>query len=158
MPTNQPDVLLAVGPALPTMFQAVEIDREAYWTAAIPPCNPTIPPAGAGIPVAKNTILVKIKSGGPANHGRRAGTLDSSTGERVYFTRCLLKEPAHDRVCCASLPIPERGRGPLWAGIRIHRVASSLDAELVGEFLKLMRMVLPPMLRDEGGRCADCLF
>ena len=111
-----PDVLLASA-CLPTMFQAVEIEGEAYWDGGFAG-NPTITP-----PVresdAHDTILVQINPHERQNTPRTAGDILDRLNE-ISFNSPLMKE-----LRMIALPRqtsdPGRGEGARWAG-RTHRI------------------------------------
>ena len=118
-----PDVLLASA-CLPTMFQSVEIDGEAYWDGGYSG-NPTITPLVRECRSHDTIIVRSIRWSAPA---RRALPVTSSTARRGVVNAVLLKE-LRMIACCARSPIPEC-EGALWAGMRIHRIASEEMASL----------------------------
>ena len=69
-----PDVLLASA-CLPTMFQAVEIDGEAYWDGGYSG-NPTITPLVANAPRAIRFWFRSIRSSAPARRARARDILN----------------------------------------------------------------------------------
>ena len=147
-----PDVLLASA-CLPTMFQAVEIKGENYWDGGYSG-NPTITPLVRDCN-SDDTILVQI------NPVERAGTPKTAREilnriNEVSFNAVLLKEL---RMIALLRQVADPGdtEGALWAGMRIHRVASDLMVNL-GYSSKLnAEWDFLCMLRD-AGRAASELF
>jgi NTE family protein len=145
-----PDVLLASA-CLPTLFQAVEIDGAAYWDGGYSG-NPTITPLVRECE-AKDIILVQI------NPVERPGTPQTAREilnrlNEVSFNSVLLKEL---RMIALLRQVADPGHceGALWAGMRIHRIASAAMVEL-GYSSKLnAEWDFLCMLRDEGRRAAD---
>ena len=120
-----PDVLLASA-CLPTMFQAVEIEGESYWDGGYSG-NPTITPLVRECK-SHDTILVQI------NPVERTGTPKTAREilnrlNEVSFNAVLLKEL---RMIALLRQVADPGdtEGALWAGMRIHRVASDLMVNL----------------------------
>src|SRR3984893_8129808 len=116
-----PDVLLASA-CLPTMFQAIEIDGEAYWDGGYSG-NPTLTPLVRECK-SHDTILV------PINPIERPGTPKTARDilnriNEVSFNSVLLKEL---RMIALLRQVADCGdsEGALWAGMRIHRVASDI--------------------------------
>jgi NTE family protein len=144
-----PEVLLASA-CLPTLFQAVEIDGEAYWDGGYSG-NPTITPLVREC-TSRDTILVQI------NPVERPGTPRSARDilnrlNEVSFNAVLLKEL---RMIALLRQVADAGscEGALWASMRIHRVASEAMVEL-GYSSKLnAEWDFLCMLRDEGRRSA----
>jgi NTE family protein len=145
-----PEVLLASA-CLPTLFQAVEIDGEAYWDGGYSG-NPTITPLVREC-TSRDTILVQI------NPVERPGTPRSARDilnrlNEVSFNAVLLKEL---RMIALLRQVADAGscEGALWASMRIHRVASEAMVEL-GYSSKLnAEWDFLCMLRDEGRRTAE---
>jgi NTE family protein len=148
-----PEVLLASA-CLPTMFQAIEIDGEAYWDGGYSG-NPTITPLVRECR-SRDTILVQI------NPVERAGTPQSARDilnrlNEVSFNAVLLKE-LRMIALLRQVADPGSGEGALWAGMRIHRVASEMMTDL-GYSSKLnAEWDFLTMLRDEGRRAADAFL
>jgi NTE family protein len=145
-----PDVLLASA-CLPTLFQAVEIDGEPYWDGGYSG-NPTITPLVREC-TSRDTILVQI------NPVERLGTPRSARDilnrlNEVSFNAVLLKEL---RMIALLRQVANTGdcEGALWAGMRIHRIASDLMVEL-GYSSKLnAEWDFLCMLRAEGRSAAE---
>jgi NTE family protein len=148
-----PDVLLASA-CLPTMFQAVEIDGEAYWDGGYAG-NPTITPLVRECR-SQDTILVQINPVERAGTPRAAREILGRLNE-ISFNATLLKEL---RMIAVLRRVVEAGHeeGARWAAMRIHRVSSELMVEL-GHSSKLnAEWPFLTMLRDEGRRAADAFL
>lgn len=148
-----PDVLLASA-CLPTLFQAVEIDGEAYWDGGYSG-NPTLTPLVRELD-SDDTILV------PINPIERPGTPRSAAEilnrlNEVSFNSSALKE-LRMIALLRKVADPGNTEGALWAKMRIHVVrnevmgtlgySSKLNAEW--EFLS--------MLHAEGRKAADAFL
>jgi len=145
-----PDVLLASA-CLPTMFQAVEIDGEAYWDGGYSG-NPTITPLVREC-VSRDTILVQINPVERTGTPRAAREILNRLNE-VSFNAVLLKE-LRMIALLRQVADPGNGEGAAWAGMRIHRVVSGLMADL-GYSSKLnAEWAFLIMLRDEGRKAAE---
>ena len=145
-----PDVMLASA-CLPTLFQAVEIDGEAYWDGGYSG-NPTITPLVREC-ASRDTILVQINPVERPGTPRTARDILNRLNE-VSFNSVLLKEL---RMIALLRQVANPGdcEGALWAGMRIHRVASQQMVEL-GYSSKLnAEWDFLCMLRDEGRRSAE---
>jgi NTE family protein len=143
------DVLLASA-CLPTLFQAVEIDGEAYWDGGYSG-NPTITPLVRECG-SDDTILVQINPVEREGTPRTARDILNRLNE-VSFNAVLLKEL---RMIALLRQVAEPGdcEGARWANMRIHRVASEVMVEL-GYSSKLnVEWEFLRMLRDEGRRSA----
>jgi NTE family protein len=148
-----PDALLASA-CLPTMFQAIEIAGEAYWDGGYAG-NPTITPLVRECS-SRDTLLVQV------NPVERPGTPRSARNilnrlNEVSFNATLLKEL---RMIAILRQVADAGNceGALWAGMRIHRIASESMTDL-GYSSKLnAEWGFLCMLRDEGRRCMDAFL
>ncbi|HEY7244144.1 MAG TPA: patatin-like phospholipase family protein [Xanthobacteraceae bacterium] len=148
-----PEVLLASA-CLPTLFQAIEIEGEAYWDGGYVG-NPTITPLVREC-VSSDTILVQV------NPVERPGTPRSAREildrlNEVSFNSPLMKEL---RMIALLRQVANTGgtEGTRWAGMRIHRIASAMMTEL-GYSSKLnAEWEFFCMLRDEGRRCAGAFL
>ena len=116
-----PDVLLASA-CLPTMFQAIEIDGEPYWDGGYSG-NPTITPLVRECK-SHDTILVQINPVERERSPRSASEILNRLNE-VSFNAVLLKELRMIAVL-RQVADPGESEGALWAGMRIHRVASEM--------------------------------
>jgi len=148
-----PDILLASA-CLPTLFQAIEIDGEAYWDGGYAG-NPTITPLVRECR-SHDTLLVQI------NPVERPGTPRSARDildrlNEVSFNAVLLKE-LRMIALVRKMAQPEDGEGANWARMRIHRVASDVMVDL-GYSSKLnAEWDFLIMLRDEGRQAADAFL
>jgi NTE family protein len=148
-PAITPDVLLASA-CLPTLFQAIEIDGEAFWDGGYSG-NPTITPLVREC-TSKDTILVQINPVERPGTPRTARDILNRLNE-VSFNAVLLKEL---RMIALLRQIANPGdcEGALWAAMRIHRIASEQMTAL-GYSSKLnAEWEFLCMLRDEGRRAA----
>ena len=144
-----PDVLLASA-CLPTLFQAIEIDGGAYWDGGYSG-NPTITPLVREC-TSRDTILVQINPVERPGTPRTARDILNRLNE-VSFNAVLLKEL---RMIALLRQVANPGdcEGTLWAGMRIHRVASDAMVAL-GYSSKLnAEWDFLCMLREEGRRSA----
>ena len=145
-----PDVLLASA-CLPTMFQAVEIDGEAYWDGGYSG-NPTITPLIRECQ-SHDTILCQIN---PVVRGEIPTTAREILNRlnEVSFNAVLLKELRMIAVL-RQVADPGDSEGALWAGMRIHRIASA-TVDALGSSSKMnAEWAFLTMLRDEGRKSAD---
>jgi NTE family protein len=148
-----PDVLLASG-CLPTLFQAIEIDGEAYWDGGFAG-NPTITPLVREC-ASQDTILVQVNPVERPGTPRTAQDIVNRVNE-VSFNATLLKEL---RMIALLRQVSDAGNseGARWAGMRMHRIASAMTTEL-GYSSKLnAEWPFLTMLRDEGRACANAFI
>jgi NTE family protein len=145
-----PDVLLASA-CLPTLFQAVEIDGEAYWDGGYAG-NPTMTPLVREC-AASDTVLVQVNPVERPGTPRSARDIINRVNE-VSFNATLLKELRMIAIL-RQVANPGQCEGARWAGMRIHRIASAAMTDL-GYSSKLnAEWDFLCLLRDEGRRCAD---
>lgn len=145
-----PRVLLASA-CLPTMFQAIEIDGQAYWDGGFSG-NPTITPLIQHCD-SIDTILVQINPVARTDTPRSARDILNRLNE-VSFNSPLLKE-LRMMALLRQMANPGEGEGARWARMRIHRITSDRMTEL-GYSSKLnAEWAFLCMLRDEGRRAAD---
>jgi len=144
-----PDVLLASG-CLPTMFQAVEIDGEFYWDGGYSG-NPTITPLVRECR-SQDTILVQINPIVRDEVPRSARDIMNRLNE-VSFNAPLLKEMRMIALL-HKVADPGRGEGALWAGMRLHRIATDRVTELDSSSKMITEWRFLCGLRDEGRRTA----
>ncbi len=145
-----PDVLLASG-CLPTLFQAVEIDGDAYWDGGYAG-NPSLEPL-VQICDSEDTILVQI------NPVERPGTPRSASDilnrlNEISFNMPLVKEMrfiAMLRRGDAGL----HGEGARWARMRMHRITSDIMVQLGHTSKMIAEWQFLTMLRDEGRRATQ---
>jgi NTE family protein len=149
-PQLTPEVLLASA-CLPFMFQAVEIDGEAYWDGGYSG-NPTLTPLVRDCD-SRDTILVAI------NPVERPGTPRSARDilnrlNEVSFNAVLIKE-LRMMALLRRVANPGDVEGERWAGLRMHLIASPMMIEL-GYSSKLnAEWPFLEMLRAEGRRAAE---
>jgi NTE family protein len=145
-----PDVLLASA-CLPTLFQAIEIDGEAYWDGGYSG-NPTMTPL-IRESTARDTLLVAVNPVERPGAPRSAREIIDRLNE-VSFNATLLKEL---RMIAVLRQVVDAGtsEGALWAGMRIHLIASELMTGLGASSKFNAEWAFLTMLRDEGRRCAD---
>ncbi|HEY6921661.1 MAG TPA: patatin-like phospholipase family protein [Methyloceanibacter sp.] len=145
-----PDVLLASA-CLPTLFQAIEIDGEAYWDGGYAG-NPTITPLVRECN-SSDTILVQVNPVDRPGTPRSAREILNRINE-VSFNAPLLKELRMIAVLQEASD-PGHSEGARWAKMRIHRIASDIMTEL-GYSSKLnAEWDFLSMLRDEVRRSAE---
>ena len=145
-----PDVLLASA-CLPTLFQAIEIDGEAYWDGGYSG-NPTITPLVRECS-SKDTILVAINPVERPGAPRTARDILNRLNE-VSFNAVLLKE-LRMIALLHRVATPANGEGAEWAEMRIHLVRSDPLVEL-GYSSKLnAEWEFFSMLRDMGRSAGD---
>jgi NTE family protein len=148
-----PDVLLASA-CLPTMFQAVEIDGEAYWDGGYAG-NPTITPL-IRESQAQDTILVQINPRERPGTPRSASEILNRLNE-VSFNATLMKE-LRMIALLRQVADPGSGEGARWAGMRTHRIMTDMMTELgYSSKLNAERAFLG-MLHDEGRRAAGAFL
>jgi NTE family protein len=145
-----PDVLLASA-CLPTLFQAIDIDGESYWDGGYSG-NPTITPLVREC-ASHDTLLIAV------NPVERAGTPRSARDildrlNEVSFNATLLKEL---RMIALLRQVADAGtgEGAMWAGMRIHLLASTTVDKLGASSKFNAEWEFLRMLRDEGRRCAE---
>jgi NTE family protein len=145
-----PDVLLASA-CLPTMFQAVDIDGEAYWDGGYSG-NPTITPLVREC-ASKDTILVQINPIERKLTPRSASDILNRLNE-VSFNAVLLKEL---RMIALLRQVADAGNteGAQWASMRIHRISTEMMTELNASSKMIAEWDFLRMLRDEGRRSAN---
>lgn len=145
-----PDVLLASA-CLPTMFQSVEIDGEAYWDGGYSG-NPTLTPLVRECD-SEDTILVQINPVERPGTPRTATEIQNRLNE-VSFNATLLKEL---RMAAALQQVATQRTGPLGvlARMRLHRITSDVMTDLGYSSKLLAEWGFFTMLRDAGRRAAD---
>jgi NTE family protein len=148
-----PDVLLASA-CLPTLFQAVEIDGEAYWDGGYAG-NPTITPLVRESD-AQDSILVQINPRERPGTPRSAGEILNRLNE-VSFNAALMKE-LRMIALLRQVADPGSGEGARWAGMRTHRIMTDMMTDLsYSSKLNAERDFLS-MLRQEGRRAAGAFL
>ena len=145
-----PEALLASA-CLPTMFQAVEIDGEAYWDGGYSG-NPTMTPLVQEC-TSDDTIIVGI------NPVERPGTPKAARDilnrlNEVSFNAVLLKEL---RMAALLRQVADPGNAEVahWARMRVHLVRSDLLTGLGASSKLNAEWEFLEMLRNEGRRAAE---
>jgi NTE family protein len=145
-----PDVLLASA-CLPTLFQAIEIDGEAYWDGGYSG-NPTMAPLVRECS-SSDTILVQINPIERPGTPKTAREIHNRLNE-VAFNAVLVKE-LRAMALLRKVADPGTGDGAKLAQMRIHRIASDVMVDL-GYYSKLLaEWEFFLMLRDEGRKAAE---
>jgi NTE family protein len=148
-----PDVLLASA-CLPTMFQAIEIDGDAYWDGGYSG-NPTLTPLIRETK-SQDTILV------PINPIERPGVPRSATDilnrlNEVSFNAVVLKE-LRMMALLRKVADPGDGEGRLWKDMRVHYVTNNIMAELGASSKMVAEWPFFTFLRDEGRKAAQAFL
>ncbi|MBB5575287.1 MULTISPECIES: patatin-like phospholipase family protein [Rhizobium] len=148
-----PDVLLASA-CLPTLFQAVEIDGEAYWDGGYAG-NPTITPLVREC-TSQDTILVQINPVERPGTPRSAREILNRINE-VSFNAVLLKEL---KMIALLRKVAQVGddEGERWASMRIHRVVSDMMSGLGSSSKLNAEWEFLTMLHDWGRKSADAFL
>jgi NTE family protein len=148
-----PDALIASA-CLPTMFQAAEIDGDAYWDGGYSG-NPTITPLVRECK-STDTILVQINPIERPGTPRTANEINNRLNE-ISFNAPLMKEL---RMCALLRKVADPGdtEGRLWANMRIHRITSEAMLELGYSSKLLAEWAFFCKLRDEGRRSAEAFL
>ena len=139
------DVLLASA-CLPTMFQAVEIDGEAYWDGGYAG-NPSMGPLIREC-TCSDTILVQINPIERPGTPRSAREIHNRLNE-IAFNSVLLKE-LHAGALLRHVADAGTGEGAVWAKMRVHRIASDVMLDLGYSSKLIAEWPFFCMLRDEG--------
>jgi len=148
-----PDVLLASA-CLPTMFQAIEIDGEAYWDGGYSG-NPTLSTLVRECK-SHDTILI------PINPIERAGALRTAPEilnrlNEVSFNAVVLKE-LKMMALLRKVADPGDGEGALWANMRVHLVRNDIMTELGASSKLNAEWAFFTYLRDEGRKSAQAFL
>ena len=148
-----PDVLLASA-CLPTLFQAIEIDGEAYWDGGYSG-NPTITPLVRECK-SRDTLLVAVNPVERQGTPRSAREILDRVNE-VSFNATLLKEL---RMIALLRQVADAGsgEGALWAGMRIHLIASTALAKLGASSKFNAEWDFLTMLHREGRKSAEAFL
>ena len=143
------DVLLASA-CLPTMFQAIEIDGEAYWDGGYAG-NPTMTPLVRETD-AHDTILVQIIPRERAEAPRTAAEILNRLNE-ISFNSPLMKE-LRMIALMRQVADPGRGEGARWAQMRMHKILTDRLADFGASSKLNAEWDFLAMLRAEGRRAA----
>jgi NTE family protein len=152
-PDITPDVLLASA-CLPTMFQAIEIDGEAYWDGGYAG-NPTITPLVRECE-SQDTILVQINPRERPGTPRSASEILNRLNE-VSFNAALMKE-LRMIALLRQVADPGSGEGARWAKMRTHRIMTEMMADLGASSKLNAERAFLHVLRDEGRRAAGAFL
>jgi NTE family protein len=145
-----PDVLLSSA-CLPKMYQAIEIDGEAYWDGGYSG-NPTITPLVRESD-AHDTILVQINPTERPETPRSAMEILKRLNE-ISFNSPLAKE-LRMIALLRQVADPGNGEGARWAQMRTHRIKSDLPANFGGSSKLNAEWDFIALLREEGRRAAS---
>jgi NTE family protein len=153
-----PEVLLASA-CLPTLYQAVEIDGEAYWDGGYsgnPTMTPLVKECGT-----QDILLIQINPVRRDTPPRSAREILNRINE-VSFNATLLKELRMLALLRRALADAPAGGGAgvggeadRWAGTRIHRIADPVLAELGASSKLNAEWPFLTKLRDEGRAAAS---
>jgi NTE family protein len=145
-----PAALLASA-CLPTMFQAVEIDGEAYWDGGYSG-NPSLAPLIRECS-SHDTIIVQINPVERPGTPRTAREIHNRLNE-IAFNSVLIKE-LRAMALLRRVADPGTGEGRLLARMRIHRIASDVMLDLGYSSKLLAEWDFFLMLRDAGRTAAS---
>ena len=144
------DVLLASA-CLPTLFQAIEIDGDAYWDGGYAG-NPTITPLIRESD-AQDTILVQINPRERPGTPRSASEILNRLNE-VSFNAALMKE-LRMIALLRQVADPGSGEGARWARMRTHRIMTDMMTELGYSSKMIAEGAFLEMLHQEGRRATS---
>jgi len=145
-----PEALLASA-CLPTMFQAVEIDGEAYWDGGYSG-NPSLAPLIRECS-SHDTIIVQINPIERPGTPRTAREIHNRLNE-IAFNSVLIKE-LRAAALLRRVADPGSGDGEMLASMRIHRIASDVMLDLGYSSKLLAEWDFFLMLRDAGRGAAE---
>src|SRR5262245_19053783 len=148
-----PDVLIASA-CLPTMFQAIEIDGEAYWDGGYSG-NPTITPLIREC-TSQDTIIVPINPVERKGTPRAASEILNRLNE-VAFNAVLLKE-LRMMALLRRVANPSNQEGEKWAKMRVHSVANDIMTELNASSKLIAEWDFFCLLREQGRRSAHAFL
>jgi NTE family protein len=148
-----PDVLIASA-CLPTMFQAIEIDGEAFWDGGYSG-NPTITPLVREC-ASSDTIIIPINPIERRGTPRAASEILNRLNE-VAFNAVLLKE-LRMIALLRRVANPGDEEGAKWAKMRVHHVTNKVMTELNASSKLIAEWEFFCLLRDEGRRAAQAFL
>jgi len=148
-----PEVLIASA-CLPTMFQAIEIDGEAYWDGGYSG-NPTITPLVREC-ASQDTIIVPINPIERRGTPRAASDILNRLNE-VAFNAVLLKE-LRMIALLRRVANPGDDEGGKWAKMRVHYVGNEVMAELNASSKLIAEWDFFCLLRDHGRHSAQAFL
>lgn len=147
------EVLLASA-CLPSLYQAVDIDGEAYWDGGFSG-NPSITPLVCRC-TSHDTILVQINPVERLGTPRSAREIQNRLNE-VAFNAPLLKE-LRMIALLRQEDISSGGECGRWARMRIHRIASDEMVHLGASSKMNAEWDFLTLLRDEGRRTTEAFL
>jgi NTE family protein len=145
-----PEVLVASA-CLPTMFQAVEIDGDAYWDGGYSG-NPTITPLVRET-TSQDTIIIPINPVERKGTPRAASDILNRLNE-VAFNAVLLKE-LRMIALLRRVADPGHEEGERWSKMRVHSVPNEVMTELSASSKLIAEWDFFCMLRDKGRSAAQ---
>jgi NTE family protein len=145
-----PECLLASA-CLPTMFQAVEIDGEAYWDGGYSG-NPSLAPLIREC-ASRDTIIVQINPIERPGTPRTAREIHNRLNE-IAFNSVLIKE-LRAAALLRQVAHPGSGEAAVLAEMRLHRISSDLMMDLGYSSKMLAEWNFFLMLRDTGRAAAS---
>ena len=145
-----PEVLLASA-CLPTMFQAIEIDGEAYWDGGYSG-NPTITPLVRET-AAQDTIIIPINPIERKGTPRAASDILNRLNE-VAFNAVLLKE-LRMIALLREVADPGHEEGEKWSKMRVHYVPNEVMTKLSASSKLIAEWDFFCLLRDKGRHAAE---
>jgi NTE family protein len=148
-----PDVLLASA-CLPTMFQAIEIDGEAYWDGGYSG-NPTLSTLVRECK-SQDTILIPINPIERVSPPRSASEILNRLNE-VSFNAVVLKE-LKMMALLRKVADPGDGEGKLWASMRVHLVRNDIMTELGASSKLNAEWAFFEYLHKEGRKAAQAFL
>ncbi|MFO1087387.1 MAG: patatin-like phospholipase family protein [Reyranellaceae bacterium] len=148
-----PNALLASA-CLPSMFQAVEIDGEAYWDGGYSG-NPTMTPLVQEC-VSNDTILVAINPVERPGVPKTARDILNRLNE-VSFNAVLLKE-LRMMALLRQVASSDDSEVAHWSRMRIHMISSKLMVELGSSSKLNAEWAFLQLLHGEGRRAADAFL
>jgi NTE family protein len=145
-----PDVLLASA-CLPTLFQAIEIDGEAYWDGGYSG-NPTLSSLVQECE-SEDTILIPINPLERPGVPRSASEILNRLNE-VSFNSAALKE-LKMMALLRKVADPGDGEGQRWARMRLHMVRNDIMSELGASSKLNAEWAFFEYLHGEGVKAAE---
>ncbi len=136
------------------MFQAVEINGEAYWDGGYAG-NPSLVPRVQECD-SQDTIFVQINPVERPGTPRTAAEILNRLNE-ISFNMPLMKE-------LRTIGMLQRGdagiagEGARWAHMRVHRITSDIMVELGHTSKMIAEWEFLTMLRDEGRRATQAFL
>ncbi len=148
-----PEVLMASA-ALPTIFQAVEIDGEAYWDGGYSG-NPTMAPLVNEL-TSDDTILI------PINPVERPGTPKTAHDilnrlNEISFNAVLIKE-LKMMALLRKVADVQTGEGAAWGRMRVHMVRNNVTNKLGASSKLNAEWEFISMLHAEGRKAGEAFL